>query len=228
MRNTRHATHQFTTSLICLALCMLTAACGPGGTATRERAPSAREVALMMPKTPTATKPADAPGKKEAKNAVLRAQARLGLLKSYRARIVNSQGETEATFEYVLPDRYHEITSTKEQIGIGDVAYTRVTGGAWTKESLPGIGRVGNEVSYAEEFFYDVEVQGQETVDGVLCARYQATIQVGSTTLNDTYWIGLEDGLPHRILMQLEPERTITKILYDFNADIKIEAPAVE
>jgi hypothetical protein len=38
----------------------------------------------------------------------------------------------------------------------------------------------------------------------------------------------LEDGLPHRILMQLEPERTITKILYDFNADIKIEAPAVE
>ena len=179
-----------------------------------------------MTSTPTTT--ADEPGKKEIKQAVLRAQARLALLKSYRARVLSQAGEEEALFEYVRPDRYREITGAEEQIGIGDIVYSRIRDGAWTKQEWPGIGRLANEVTVAPEFIQDVEGQGQEPVDDVMCYKYGVTLRAGSTDLQDVYWVGVEDNLPHKMITQVDTQTTIIRILYDFNADFEIEPPIVE
>ncbi|MGC8878834.1 MAG: hypothetical protein ACP5R2_06385 [Anaerolineae bacterium] len=182
----------------------------------------------VITKTPTPTTPADEPDKRETKQLVLRAQARLALLKSYRARVVDDAGQTLVLFEYVRPDRYRQVTDTKEQIGIGDLLYTRVKGGPWTKQEWPGIGRLTNEVTVAPEFIWDVENQGRESVEGTLCHRVQVVLRVGDTELTDIYWIGVDDRLPRKMLTQVDEQTHVTKLLYDFNQDFQIEPPKMD
>ena len=214
-------------ALLAMATLSLLSAC-TGPAATRTRAPSVAEVARLITPTPTPTTPADVPGKKEIKMAVLRAQARLALLKSYRARVVDDAGRTEALFEYIRPDRYREVTDATEQIGIGDVMYTRIGDSAWTRQDWPGMGRLANEVTIPQEFFWDVQAHGQEQVEGVLCNKYGVVLRIGDTELRDVYWLGVQDNLPHKTITQVDTQTTVIKLLYDFNADFTIEAPKVE
>jgi len=212
-------------ALLAMATLSLLAACT--GSATRTRAPSVAEIARLITPSPTATTPADVAGKNDIKMAVLRAQARLALLKSYRARVVDEAGRTQALFEYIRPDRYREVTDTAEQIGIGDVMYTRTGGGAWTRQEWPGMGRLANEVTIPQEFFWDVQAHGQEQVEGVLCNKYGVVLRIGDTELSDVYWLGVQDNLPHKMITQVDTQTTVIKLLYDFNADFTIEAPKV-
>ncbi|MGQ9501162.1 MAG: hypothetical protein ACUVSF_09550 [Anaerolineae bacterium] len=182
----------------------------------------------MITKTPTPTTPADEPNKREIKQLVLRAQARLALLKSYRARVVDDAGQTLVLFEYVRPDRYRQVTDTKEQIGIRDLLYTRVEGNQWTKQEWPGIGRLMNEVTIAPEFIWDVEDQGRESIEGALCYRVRVVLRVGNTELTDIYWIGVDDRLPRKMLTQVDEQTYVTKLLYDFNRDFEIEPPKMD
>lgn len=208
-----------------VALAMVLTACGA---VTRERAPSVAEVVRAVTPTPAPTTPADDPGKRDIKDAVLSAQARLALVGSYRARVLDEDGQTQAQFEYIRPDRYRQVTDTKEQIGIGDVAYTRVGDGDWQRQELPGIGRLANEVTVAPEFLWDVEARGQETVGGVLCNRYGVVLRIGTADFHDAYWIGVDDNLPRKIVTQVDTQTTVIRLLYDFNAEFQIEPPEVE
>lgn len=224
------AKRAFRAAMLVLPMLMGAVLAAPTGCVpvTRERAPSVGEVASLVSPTPTPTTAADEPGKREIKQAVLRAQARWALLTSYRARVLDQTGHAIATFEYVRPDRYREVTDTTEQIGIGNTVYTRVGDQTWTKEEWPGIGRLANEVTVAEEYFWDVDKREQESVDGVLCDTYGVTLRVGSDELHDVYWVGAEDGLPHKMITQVDTQTTVIKLLYDFNTDITIEPPVVE
>jgi len=222
--NIRHVVLFWLSSCI-IALIGLNGCISSGPVPTRTRAPGAGEIMRMVTKTPTPTTPADEPDKRETKQLVLRAQARLALLKSYRARIVDDAGQTLVLFEYVRPDRYRQVTDTKEQIGIGDLLYTRVEGSPWTKQEWPGIGRLTNEVMVAPEFIWDVENQGHESVEGILCHRVQVVLRVGDTELTDIYWIGVDDRLPRKMLTQVDEHTYVTKLLYDFNQDFRIEPP---
>lgn len=203
--------------------------CAPGAPApTRTRAPSVGEIMRMITKTPTPTTPADEPDKRETKQLVLRAQARLALLRSYRARVVDEAGRTLVLFEYVRPDRYRQVTDTKEQIGIKDFLYTRTRGSPWTRQEWPGIGRLMNEVTIAPEFIWDVENQGRESIAGVLCYRVRVVLRVGDTQLTDTYWIGVDDRLPRKMITQVDEHTYVTRLLYDFNRDFQIEPPKMD
>lgn len=203
--------------------------CGTASPApTRTRAPSVGEIMRMITKTPTPTTPADEPDKREIKQLVLRAQARLALLKSYRARVVDDAGRTLVLFEYVRPDRYRQVSDTKEQIGIRDLLYTRTEGGPWTQQEWPGIGRLMNEVTIAPEFIWDVENQGREAIAGVVCQRVRVVLRAGDTQLTDVYWIGVDDRLPRKIITQVDETTFVTKLLYDFNQDFQIEPPDME
>jgi|YNPBryunderm2012_1023409.scaffolds.fasta_scaffold59175_2 hypothetical protein len=195
---------------------------------TRTRAPSVGEIMRMITKTPTPTTPADESDKRETKQLVLRAQARLALLKSYRTRVVDEAGRTLALFEYVRPDRYRQVTDTKEQIGIKDLLYTRIQSGPWTKQEWPGIGRLMNEVTIAPEFIWDVENQGRESIAGVPCYRVRVVLRAGDTQLTDTYWIGVDDRLPRKMITQVDEHTYVTKLLYDFNQDFQIEPPDID
>ncbi|MCS7260526.1 MAG: hypothetical protein NZ765_07060 [Anaerolineae bacterium] len=215
--------------LACTIALIGLSSCRAGAPApTRTRAPSVGEIMRMITKTPTPTTPADEPDKRETKLLVLRAQARLALLKSYRARVVDEAGRTLVLFEYVRPDRYRQVSDTKEQIGIKDLLYTRAAGGPWTKQEWPGIGRLMNEVTIAPEFIWDVENQGRESVEGVLCHRVRVMLRVGDTQLTDIYWIGVDDRLPRKMTTQVDEQTYVTKFLYDFNQDVQIEPPQIE
>jgi len=184
----------------------------------------------MITPTPTPTTPADEPDRRETKQLVLRALARLALLRSYRARVVDEAGRTQALLEYVRPDRYRQITETemKEQIAIGDVLYSRTGEGPWVKQEWPAIGRLMNEATIPQRYIWDVADQGEEPVEGIRCHRVQVTLRVGDTQLTDVYWIGVEDRLPHKIITQVDEQTTLTKLLYDFNQDFQIEPPIAE
>jgi hypothetical protein len=68
-------------------------------------------------------------------------------------------------------------------------------------------------------------MEGSEDVEGVPTQKYVYTAKVGDNPLIEvTAWIGVEDGLPHKIVTEMEGT-TVTQILYDFNADITIEPP---
>jgi hypothetical protein len=212
----------------CLWIAVVIAVLTACANATRERAPSVGEIARAVTPSPAPTTPADVPGKREIKDAVLRSMARLALLKSYRARVVDPAGDTQALFEYIRPDRYRQVTDDKEQIGIGDVAYTRRGDAPWLMEEVPGIGRLANEVTVAQEFFWDVQSRGQETVDGVVCNSYGVVLRLGDTELHDIYWVGVQDNLPHKMITQVDTQTDVIRLLYDFDADFKIEPPVVE
>jgi hypothetical protein len=207
------------------ALAVALSACA---TATRERQPSIAEVVRAITPTPSPTTPADAPDRRDLKAVVISAQARLALVPSYRARVIDEAGRTQAVFEYVRPDRYRQITAAKEQIAIGDVTYTRVNNGAWQRQEFPGIGRLGNEVTVAPEFIWDVEALGREAIEGVVCNQYLVVLRIGETELQDRYWIGVEDRLPRKMITQVDTQTTVIRLLYDFNAPITIEPPQEE
>jgi hypothetical protein len=179
-------------------------------------APTATEEAAEAPAAPSG----------DEKSVIAKSAADLKSLKSYRAKvIIETEGQTmETLYELVLPDRFHMISDFAEMIVIGDDMYMKV-GDTWTKVPGGGAGTEVPEVGVTEEDILEARLEGSEDVDGVPCQKYVYTAQVGDNPpIEVTAWIGVEDGLPHKIVTEMEGT-TVTQILYDFNADITIEAP---
>jgi hypothetical protein len=131
----------------------------------------------------------------------------------------------ETLYEFVLPDRFHMVSDFAEMILIGDSMYMKV-GDDWMKTPV-GTGMELTqfaEVAVEESDILEAQLEGTEDVEGVPCQKYVYTVTGEEQTFEATAWIGVEDGLPRKILTQMEGT-TVTQTLYDFNADITIEPP---
>jgi hypothetical protein len=202
-------------------------------------APAATEEAAAPTTAPAATKApaateeaaateAPAAPSGDEKSVIAKSAADLKNLKSYRLKVIMEQeGQTmETLYEHVLPDRYHMVSDFAEMIVIGDDLYMKA-GDTCTKMPGAAAGAEVPEVGVTEDEILEARLEGSEDVDGVPCQKYVYTAKVGDNPpIEVTSWIGVEDSLPHKIVTEMEGT-TVTQILYDFNADITIEAPPV-
>ena len=198
--------------------------------ATEEAA--APTTAPAATEAPTATEEAEATEAPAApsgdtKNVIAKSAADLKNLKSYRVKFIMEQegGQAmETLVECVMPDKYHMVSDFGDMIIIGDDLYMKA-GDDWTKVPGGGAGTEMAEVGVTEEDILEAQLEGSEDVDGVPCHKYVYTTEVEGKTVEVMCWIGVEDGLPHKIVTKMESGMTMTQIPYDFNADITIEPP---
>jgi len=193
--------------------------------------PSAATEAPAATEPPAATEEAaatEAPAAPtgDEKSTIAKSAVDLKNLKSYRVKvIVETAGQTmETLYEYVLPDKYHTVSDFAEMIVIGDDMYMKA-GDTWTKVPGGGAGAAVADIGVTEDEILEARLEGTENVEGVPTQKYVYTAKVGDNpSIEVTAWIGLEDGLPYKIVTEMEGS-TVTQILYDFNADITIEPP---
>jgi len=191
-------------------------------------APAATEAPTATEEAAATKAPAAPSG--DAKSIIANSTVNLKNLKSYRVKMIMEQegGQAmETLVEYVLPDKYHMVSDFGEMIIIGDDLYMKA-GDTWTKMPGGGGGTEMAEVGVTEDQILEARLEGSEDVDGVPCQKYVYTAKVGDNpSIEITCWIGVKDGLPHKIVTKLESGMAMTQIPYDFNADITIEAPPV-
>jgi hypothetical protein len=192
--------------------------------------PAATEEAAAT-EAPTATEEAaatEAPAAPsgDEKSTIAKSAVDLKNLKSYRAKvIVETAGQKmETLYEFVPPDKFHMISDFAEMIVIGDDMYMKA-GDTWTKMPGGGAGAAVADIGVTEDEILEARLEGTENVEGVPTQKYVYTAKVGDNPpIEVTAWIGLEDGLPYKIVTEMEGS-TVTQVLYDFNADITIEPP---
>lgn len=198
------------------------------------------------------TKPNPSP--REALLAAMRAQLNA---KSYRMREVQSSTgdgvgfSTITRWNYLAPDKYHATVETAsggsgkdEIILLGGVGYAKTQDGQWQNKQF-GPERIELEYARLRNAVLidhltrardaDVRLAGQVELDGSTMLIYQYSYagppeQV--TRHPAEVWVGVRDGLPHRIEVGwgttqkgLKFSFKTTTSYFDYNADVIIEAP---
>ncbi len=196
--------------------------------------PAEAEAPAATEEPAEAEAPAASP--EDATSVILESAVNLKELESYRAKATTEMGgqTIKALYEYDLPDNVHMVMDvagqTTEMIIIGDDTYLKA-GDSWTKMPDTGAGSdsMGATVAQfdlSQENVLDARLEGTEDVAGVPCQKYVYTASIpDSPPMEITTWIGLEDGLPYKIVSQSGADMIVTQELYDFNAGITIEAP---
>ncbi|MBF6614462.1 MAG: hypothetical protein IVW55_15205 [Chloroflexi bacterium] len=172
----------------------------------------------------------------------------------YKAsRATDAPGSSEV-MEIVNPDRLRQVDIeggkvTQEIIRIPGVTYSKTGGGAWQK--TPVTAKVQAEIDSARQglasiesfrkLISNVQALGTEDLDGMPTLVYQYEFRPRTTdtpepnmrALNTKMWVAVSDGLPRKSVVygtakvneQTRTSPPTTIIYYDYNADIKIEAP---
>jgi TonB family protein len=147
------------------------------------------------------------------------------------------------------PDRSRTKSKHEETIEIDDSLYQRKGDGPWRKIDLnrmtSDISKFGHTDPDGGDMMKGVKeviLKGEETLDGIPVLAYQLVMRDASgkgQASASKIWIGVNDGLPHRIENEFEvkpgdlgvpglnPDKIkVIYTLYDFNAEIIIEPPA--
>ena len=119
-----------------------------------------------------------------------------------------------------------------EVIAIGNDSYTRANEGKWTKmpagQSLPVADMRGKMTEAAVAAMKDFEAAGKESLDGKDTFVYKFKSSYGGESTSKM-WISADSGLP----LKVETEGTYSgtalqmTITYDYDKEVKIEAPKV-
>jgi outer membrane lipoprotein-sorting protein len=162
-------------------------------------------------------------------------------VKSFRAKLVTTSGETGATemlMEVALPDRIRFVNEQMEIIATGKTAYLRMPDSQWQAVPLPQGLDLGNLAKLEEDLLNssDASEVGSEVLDGVETTIYQATMKVpkpenAPANMPDSYlskiWIAKSDSLPRRLEATSPGTSGKTVVTYyDYNAAIVINPPA--
>jgi hypothetical protein len=210
-------------------------------------------LSFSFPALDKAGTPATFNSGKNARDALVKAlKAKLDA-KSYRIKVVQfGEGGRKSTqqADYVAPDRYNVTTEVKmgdwnsgrqEMIVVGQYAYSKTAGGKWQRLKVDPqkleFARVRDRMlienlSKAKDI--NVEFSGG-VQDGLQAFVYQQTIAAEPkivTRSKTTIWVGAASGLPQKmeIVADTNFDGKLLRIksttnYYDYNADIRIEAP---
>jgi len=122
-----------------------------------------------------------------------------------------------------------------EAISIGDKHYW-FENGKWIEGTVPSSGGVDRAQDFANklaEMVKEVKYVGPEVVNGISCFAYTGTFEttVGGQDYSGTakVWIGADDGLIHQSDSDFKVSTYGGKshIVYEYNADIKVEKPSM-
>jgi TonB family protein len=160
-------------------------------------------------------------------------------VKSYRIRIeIPSVSKAVIIREYASPDSVRMFGKNEELIQIGKNAYYKKGDDSWKKypEQNSQVSMTNLPVTALENFIKmlnaakDIKLIGQEMMDGIPTLAYQHVFGSGTDPYTMKAWISVADGLPRRcefecIVAGGSTKSTVIETYYDYNADIKIEAP---
>ena len=173
--------------------------------------------------------------------------------RSYRMKLVqvSSVGMSSTQEgEYVAPDRYHltaeasmngRSSGKQEMIVVGQQAYAKTPGGKWQKAQVDPQ-KLEFMRSRDQMLLENLSKSPDDYVkfsggvqDGMQAFVYEQTIAADPKILTrgkTTTWVGTADGLPRKVEIVADTDfdgkpltLTSTTTYYDYNADIKIEAP---
>jgi hypothetical protein len=190
--------------------------------------------------------------RKEGGKEVIVAMHAMEDLKTFR--MASSSGSTSATFEYVCPDRVHQVVkgdgNESEQIAIGRKIFMRNgSDSAWVQETVPTSrismnvtacaavaiqatgGAFGAIASISSERPGEFKYMGREAVDGKTCDSWAIPVESYSVPHPGQY----HDPTPHwaaivcidpasHRILQTKAENMVLHF-YDFNLNITIQEP---
>ncbi len=154
------------------------------------------------------------------------ADAQMNMLKSLRTiQDLNdgANGVVTTRYEYQAPDRVRfQIVGEGESVAIGETQYYRDQE-RWTARARPdpfAFPKFNNAglVSMAS-------LGRAEVLDGTPTEIVEVTFSSSAGDVRYAYWIGTEDHLIHQYAM-VAPAHYMMEYYFDYNAPVKIEAPA--
>jgi hypothetical protein len=172
------------------------------------------------------------------KDAVQTALKKFMEARSYHSSVVtkNAQATVQTEIDFNAPDRFWikntAGTMKNEVIAIGNDSYMRTNDGKWTKnpagQSLPVGDMRGKMSEEAVKAMKDFESAGKETVNGKDAFVYKFKSSYGGES-SSKMWISADSGLPLKVdtdgsYAGTKLQMTIT---YDYDKEVKIEAPKV-
>jgi len=140
--------------------------------------------------------------------------------------------ETTRVLDFAAADRYRVKLSggdggEVELITIGDKSYSKEDG-KWTEEpkAQKQNQRVDLEKNLADAI-KDVTYAGPETINGISCFVYNYTIQMAGYAGTGKTCVRASDGLPLQSDSEFKYQNVESKshVGYEYNADVKVEAP---
>jgi hypothetical protein len=140
--------------------------------------------------------------------------------------------ESTRLVDFAAADRFHvkltgEAGEDLELITIGEKSYSK-RNGKWTQEAASATRpkKIDLEKNLADAI-KDVTYVGPETINGVQCFAYDYTIKLDSVTGKGKTWVRASDGLPLQSDSEFRYENYESKshVSYEYNADVKVEAP---
>ncbi len=155
-----------------------------------------------------------------------------------------SSGEitSQTLVEFIRPDSVHLASEGFEMIVVGGNTYLREEGGDWLQSPVP-MGDLFAELldeftnpeaveELLDDLFLTVEnvnFIGQEALDGkqTRVYEYTATSSLDDSASQNTIWVGVDDGLLYRQLIDSDNEGVQSRMTmtYEYGEDITIEAP---
>ena len=195
----------------------------------------------------------------DAREDLVRAMKALSDARSYRLKTVTFtsgkalpvEGKSVMELEFSAPDRWHTIFESNlppynnqkiEWIIVGRESYTRVAEGPWQKGAQE-MGALFRPTTEFERGTKGVEFIRNDALDGAQMLVYRHAFDITPDKEAEDFltgykgvaeiWVGVNDGLPHKIEKQIEaesrPVETVkareTTTYYDYNTDIRIELP---
>lgn len=156
---------------------------------------------------------------------------------TFRA-VMETTGETSAKMylEYQKPDRFRIKTGlaegkTVEMILIGNKTYINVNG-RWMSSPVPMKGATMTDMinMFGREkmkWFSDIKYSGNDTIDGEPAYVYSYTGKVDGMNDSDSkIWVAKDNGLPLKAEAEYKDGKfRSTKIVYDYDTPVSIEAP---
>ncbi len=175
-----------------------------------------------------------------------KAWAAMDTVKSFRIRIERPAAGPDHTYvtEFVSPDRYHTTRKNWEAISIGDEHYVKKGDEPWVKVGRRIDGSNNNASIVLKlhkhnradimKLARDVKLIGADAIDGVESLLYEYDLYdryKDILIMKLKVWVGIADGLLRKAECQFQmrsSKATTIDTYYDYNADIKIEPPAVK
>lgn len=249
------ASHSLVAMLVALAF--LLAACGggstptasapsSGGSDTSAAATDASSAAKTMAPAATAVlatqasteAPAASGGLLNPADALLSAMKAQLSAGSYRANMAVADLSTNKTFtntiEFQAPNRYHLFNGVSETIAVSPTTYMKVPNSGWQAIPIDMASVLQNvrDPQLVDQFssaISNVQLVGPDLVNGTPTMVYQFTENLNESNSTNKIWVDLKTNLPVKLESdgEFQGEKTHTVVLYEYDPNIKIEAPTV-
>lgn len=155
---------------------------------------------------------------------LMHAADKFAAVKTFHATM--TAGKRVSEIDYAAPDRWHMTMPPSDSYVIGSTVYVKA-GGSWMKLPLPGMQAMTDQLrtpAQIREHIASLTIVDQGTdSDG---HKYAYDTSSNGYTAHVVMWIGLADGLPHKMLVTPQGKGSPVTVVYSrYNEPITITPP---